>query len=902
MRLSNLSVLITVIFVCFGPFVLTVYAQNPFNWDSIDSQSKPWARWWWFGNSVNEAEISRQLQELKRVGFGGVEIQPIYPEENSPIEPIVYLSKRWGEVFLFTLQEAHRLGLGVDLTLGSGWPFGGPWLKPQNAARKLNILQKEYNANTSSRSIIDDNDIPIECVLIVPINNPSAEAQLLNYTVNDSKKQWTIPSGDWKAYFVKIGYTGQQVKRATVGSEGPVLDHFSKIAFENYAEPFDAVLNQIRQMRPRSNFNDSYEVYGANATPELFTAFQNLHGYDLRKYIPVLIDSTNVTIRPKILHDYRETIYSLYVNQFCSPWANWSHKNQMKIRFQAHGAPGNLIDLYGLADIPETEGFGRGGIDLLVGKFATSGAHLYGRDLCSAEVFTWIDEHFYVSLDMMKRSADNFFLTGINHFFYQGVPFSQPNDPFPGAVFYASTHVGESNTWWNHLHYLNDYITKIQSAFQSHDFDPDVVIYFPVHDMWNYTIGAQDLLQFCEVQNWKDWFQGAAPLTWQTSNLLHEEGWQFDYISDKVINELLTVQNSEISVNKYRYKAMIIAGAKFIEENTLHKIQQLVAQGTKVIFVNNIPKSLERKPPENTTSPLNKNLYEEYFNKFLNKSVFKVNTVDELPELLNTLKIKNENIATNGIKFIRFKNSSDKIYFLKNATNEKIDKLIDLNCSGNTVLVADPLNGTIAKAEIQKSDLTTKVHIVMDPQASLLLSVNQKSNSNFPEFQMAGKPINEIKLTGPWKLAWKDYDNNLHTKEISKLESWTEWQETKYFSGEMEYQTSFNITEVSITKKYVLDVGRLHESAEVFLNGSFAGALWTIPYKLDISGKVKSGENNITIKVINLMANRIINLDRTGVKWRRYFFVNIDYKPFDASGWKLLPSGLLGPARIIVSR
>lgn len=146
------------------------------------------------------------------------------------------------------------------------------------------------------------------------------------------------------------------MKRATVGSEGAVLDHFSRSAFDNYVQPFNELNDYIGQMRPRCNFKDSYEVYNANWTPELFTAFHSHHGYDLRNYIPILIDKTDSKIRRKLLHDYRETVYSLYVEQFCIPWTEWSHKNQMQNRFQAHGAPGILSTFMVCLTFPRRKG------------------------------------------------------------------------------------------------------------------------------------------------------------------------------------------------------------------------------------------------------------------------------------------------------------------------------------------------------------------------------------------------------------------------------------------------------------------------------------------------------------------------------------------------------------------
>jgi len=895
MRIKGIIILFIVLLSCSK----NLETGHPFHWDKIDSQSKPWARWWWLGSSVNESEISRQLKELKKAGFGGVEIQPIYPEKESPIKPITYLSERWAEVFLFTLQEAQQLGLGVDLTLGSGWPFGGPWLEPQNAARKLEVTRTVYSESDTERKIVDDSKEPIESVILVPQDKPSVKGEIVDYKKDKGQKYWTIPQGRWRVYVVKIGYTGQQVKRATVGSEGAVLDHFSHSAFDNYVQPFNKLNDYIGQMRPRCNFNDSYEVYNANWTPKLFTAFYSLHGYDLRNYIPILIDNTDSKIRRKILHDYRETVYSLYVEQFCIPWTEWSHKNRMQIRFQAHGAPGNLIDLYGISDIPETEGFGREEIDILFGKFASSGAHLYGRKLCSSETFTWLDEHFQVSLDRMKKSVDKFFLAGINHIFYHGVPFSQPGDGFPGAVFYASTHAGETNTWWPHVHYLNEYIGRIQSALQANRFDPDVMLYFPMHDVWHDNPRAADLLQFLGVNFTKGSFQRAAGLTWETAKMLQERGWQFDYVSDKVIAEMLATNKRDILCSDMHYKALIFAGTQFTEEKTIEKIKQLLDEGVYVIFIGNIPSVVERGAPNGISKEYKSEILKEYSEKY--KELILINSVDELPELLNRLKIENEKFTDEGLKFIRLRDSDSELYYMKNFSDKNIDKWISLNCDGNAVITGNPLTNEIYRAEMRKNEKGIEIHLKMEPQSTLLLLAAENNRYDYIQSKQSMVSISEIPLKGPWEISWVDYDGEKHSKSISQLVSWTDWKETEFYSGEMEYQTTFKIADDDIGKRFTLNPGELHESAEIFINGDFAGAVWTTPYTLDITDKSRHGENIIQIKVRNLMANRIIELDRRGVNWRKYFFVNIDYKPFDASGWEPLPSGLIGPVMVVLS-
>ena len=145
-----------------------------------------------------------------------------------------------------------------------------------------------------------------------------------------------------------------------------------------------------------------------------------------------------------------------------------------------------------------------------------------------------------------------------------------------------------------------------------------------------------------------------------------------------------------------------------------------------------------------------------------------------------------------------------------------------------------------------------------------------------------------------------DYDGKQYSKSLTQLISWMDFPEAKFYSGEMKYHTTFKIADDYIGGKIILDLGELYESAEIFINGDFAGAVWTTPKILDITDKIKQSDNSVEIRVRNLLANRIIYLDRTGVYWRKYFFVNIDYKPFDASNWKLFPSGLIGNVQIIL--
>src|SRR5206468_6613362 len=101
-------------------------------------------RWWWFGPSVTKPEIQRELEQMKAAGIGGVEIATLYPlaldDPDIGFRNLPYLSDEHVEALRFAAAEARRLGLRVDVTLGSGWPFGGPNTPITQAAGAIRIV------------------------------------------------------------------------------------------------------------------------------------------------------------------------------------------------------------------------------------------------------------------------------------------------------------------------------------------------------------------------------------------------------------------------------------------------------------------------------------------------------------------------------------------------------------------------------------------------------------------------------------------------------------------------------------------------------------------------------------------------------------------------------------------
>ena len=115
------------------------------HWPAVASQNKPWTRWWWLGSGVDKENLTRELEAFAKAGMGGVEICPIYGAKGAEDRFIDFLSPQWMEMLAHTTREAKRLGLGVDMTTGTGWPFGGPMVTPDMASRGLQRISKSVS-------------------------------------------------------------------------------------------------------------------------------------------------------------------------------------------------------------------------------------------------------------------------------------------------------------------------------------------------------------------------------------------------------------------------------------------------------------------------------------------------------------------------------------------------------------------------------------------------------------------------------------------------------------------------------------------------------------------------------------------------------------------------------------
>jgi hypothetical protein len=910
----------TILACCITALTLPVSAQT--KWPAINQQTRPWTRWWWMGSAVDEKNISVSLQQYNKIGFGGVEIVPIYGAKGYESRYIQYLSPQWMHMLDHTVQQSNALNMGVYISVGTGWPIGGSDVTIQDAASKLIVQQYELKANTpfTEKIIVNDPKQKGFAVLsaLMGYNKNGRVIDLTSKVDANGNLQYNT-ADDLKLYAVFTGKTRQAVKRAAPGGEGYTIDHFSKAATANYFKIFDTAFGNSSH-GVKAFFNDSYEVYNADFTPDFFTEFQKRRGYDLRQYINLFVsDAMNDTVA-RLKSDYRETLADLMRENFSTVFTQWTNKRKTLSVNQAHGSPGNLLDLYGAFDIPETETFGSsyfpikglkrdsGDIrnvdpDPNMLKFASSAAHAYGKPLTSCETFTWLTEHFKTAWSQCKPEVDQVFLSGINHVFYHGTTYSPTDVKWPGWLFYASVNFVPDNSLWPHLKGLNEYITRCQSVLQAGEPDNEILIYWPVYDVWHNAKGMDMPLKVHDVDKWLH------PTNFYKNVVaLQDSGYSLDFASDKMLAEA-NVNNGLISVTPKgaKHKVLLIPDCDKMPVATFKNILRLEKEGAKVIFESlpkHVPGFNDQEEDQNRLTSLRK----EAMAPDLSADSFNVSKIEIGPGNaiwgLKSISIEPEAMAKNQLKFIRRKIADGMYYFIVNNTANDFDEKIDLQTPAATVLRMDPLNGAINLLPNEKKTNATSVRLQLKSGESIILKCSNKAETApiYKYVAPAGEAINL--QNNKWTLSFTAGGPKLPaTKQMTGIKPWTSFTEdstTQSFSGTGVYTTTFTIKNKAAD--YLLQLDKLYESAKVIINGREAGLIWSLPYELKVGSLLKEGSNTISIEVCNLMANRIRDMDRKGEIWRNYHeinFVNINYQNFDAGKWKVQPSGLEGTVQLI---
>ena len=856
--------LVMVLPFCLFTF-LTLQAQQ---WPNPLPEAKAGTRWWWLGSAVDKENLRWNLGEYAKAGIGAVEITPLYGVQGNEKNELSFLSPEWMSALKDVQDISKENNIEVDMNCGTGWPFGGPLVPIEEAACKAIFVD----------TIIKAQDVDINSL---NLQAPEKERQFAKLQCTEVFP--TDKADEWRVIAVYASRTRQKVKRAAPGGEGWVIDHFDHKAVKHYLDRFEKAFEQSGVAYPHTFFNDSYEVYKANWTPTLFEEFQKRRGYDLRRHLPELLDGNDGN---KVLSDYRETLSDLLYENFTKQWVDWSHKHGVQVRNQAHGSPANLLDLYALVDIPEIEGFGLSefGIkglrtdpgmtkknfsDVSMLKYAPSAAHVMGKQFTSSETFTWLTEHFRTSLSQMKPDLDLMFTCGVNHVFFHGSCYTPKDDPWPGWKFYASVDMSPTNSIWRDAPYLMQYIERCQSFLQMGKPDNDFLVYLPVKDMWKRRgprnddakwestkrRNGEDLLMQFDIHTMDE----KAPDFIKSILKIDSLGYDCDYISDRQLAKVTLEDGMLVTEGGTRYRALIIPTGTTVD-STLKALLTPIA--SYIIY-------------------------------------------GEKAEEMEHFALAEPMRTQCGLRAIRRQNDNGYHYFIANLTPKDIETTVPLAVDFHSATLFNPMNGDITPAEVTDG----KVLISLRSGESCILQTfttnkTQTHESHKSHESHKTQKPQQFPIATPWMLSFTEEAPKVNgTFKLRQPQTWEKLSaETAVTMGTGVYTTSFRLNKEQAKQHWMIDLGDVRESARVYINNQFVGCAWAVPFILDCRNTLKKGKNELRIEVTNLPANRINDLDKKGVKWRKMKEINvvdINYKKTTYDGWAPVPSGLNSPVRLI---
>src|SRR5215213_8250542 len=684
-----------------------VFSQNIDNlqkgFNAPPDDARIMMRWWWFGPAVTRTEIERELRVMRDGGIGGVEVQPVYPllpdDEKFGIKNLPFLSDEFLEMLRFTGDKTKELGMRMDLTLGSGWSFGGAKTPITEAAGQLRVERVKIDAST--RRVPLPSMIPAEKLLgvFLPLTYPNVTTadiasepwkELTNIKDDNVWLAETDAKTGSEILFIIGGKSGMQVKRPAVGAEGYVLNHLDKPSVESYLKNTGDRLYSAfdKKSVPYSFFCDSLEVYQQDWTDDFLAEFQKRRGYDLKPYLPALFMETGAVKTAEIRYDWGRTITELINERFMIPMQEWGKRNNTRFRIQGYGIPPAAIHSNQWADI--SDGEGAQWRVVRAARWASSANHVYGRNITSSETWTWLHSPSFRATPLdLKAEADIHFLQGINQLIGHGWAYTPPQVEYPGWRFYAAGEYSERNPWWIVMPDLAKYLQRMSWLMRQGSPNNDVALYLPNADAYaHFSAGKVHLIEM-ERELVGEKLMPA----------LFESGYNLDFFDDGMLSGAGKAEKENLVLGASRHKAVVLPGIERIPIESLRKLDEFVKNGGILIATRKLPSIVPGMKATDAEQTELKSIVSRLFDG-KNPRVKFVPTDEEAGNVLKTILQPDASIAPNAkdFGFVHRQTEDADIYFVANTSNVKKNVEISFRNGGSQAEVWNAMDGKSAAA------------------------------------------------------------------------------------------------------------------------------------------------------------------------------------------------------------
>jgi hypothetical protein len=702
--------------------------------------------------------------------------------------------------------------------------------------------------------------------------------------------------GSGEVLFFIASRTGMMVKRAAIGAEGFVLNHYDRHALDGYLKNVgDRLLQAFGAHPPFAVFCDSLEVYESDWTADFLEQFRTRRGYDLKPHLPALAGDAG-SRTAAIRHDWGETLTDLLNERFVEPMQEWARSHHTKFRMQAYGIPPATLSTNSRIDLPEGEGVQWKALSST--RWASSASHVYDRPITSSETWTWLHSPSFRATPLdVKAEADVHFLQGVNQLVGHGWPYTAKGVEYPGWRFYAAGVFNEKNPWWTVMPDVALYLQRVSFLMRQGAPVNDVAIYLPTSDAWaHFSPGHVSTIETLRERLGPDVVPSVL-----------EAGFDFDFVDDEALR-----------VRSQSYRAVILPGVERIPIESLTTLQRFAERGGLVIATRRLPELAPGFTSTDADHAAVRDLTERLFRSSGARGRVVADEREPLRAALTQRLRPDVELSPSSpdFGFVHRHTDAADIYFLANTGNRALRATARFRPEGMGAEWWDPISGQVSVA-LGRTSVTqgTTIDLDIEPYGSRVLVLSTQVRP-----QMAAQrrgTTSRLDISAGWSVR---FGPNGAPVTMNTLRSWTDDEATQYFSGVATYEKDVTVPETMLASGLTLrlDLGEgqpipperlvsgmrawldppVREAATVFVNGRRAGSLWAPPYTIVVTGLVRKGTNTIRIDVANTAINHM-----AGRALPDYRLLNLRYgvrfEPQDMDKLRPVPSGLTGPIRLI---
>ncbi|MGO8757924.1 MAG: glycosyl hydrolase [Terracidiphilus sp.] len=740
---------------------------------------------------------------------------------------------------------------------------------------------------------------------------------------SDGTLDWTPPAGEWMVLRIGYSLTGHENGPAPAEATGLEVDKLNRDYVKNYVDGYlkmysDAIgADKLGANGISYLLTDSIEVGPQNWTDNILKEFEQRRGYDPHPWLPAL---TGVVIKgtadtDRFLWDFRRTIGQLLAENHYGEIAEDLHAHGLSYYGEAleyhRPSLGDDMEMRSKTDVPmgamwTYANSPEPNVDYVSDlRGAASVAHIYGQNLVGAESMTSRGPAWSFSPNSLKKVADLEFALGVNRFEIHESTHQPVADMAPGLTLGPfGLWFNRNETWAEEAAPWVTYLARCSYLLQQGHFSADVAYFY----------GEEGPLT--AVFGWKG--IDDAP-----------DGYGFDFVnSDVVLRELSVKDGRLVTPGGTSYRLLYLGGrSQRMTLPVLRQLEKLVEQGA-VLAGNRPVDSPSLADDEQEFARIADRLWgQPAGDKFWGRRIAdqlrgrKDATGSAVRKVGQGLVFAgasaNEALAKldaardweyarpepdTALMFVHRRLDDGDVYFVDNRVGRAESVDATFRVAGKAPELWDPATGKTRPASYRIADGRTTVPLHLDPYGTTFVVFRApaesatRQGSEPAETAVAGL---DDALNRSWHVSFQAGRGAPEAAEFDRLTSWSESTDTgiKYFSGTATYSKTIEAPESALAAGagVWLDLGDVRDVAEVAVNGKYLGILWKTPFKIDLTGVLVPGSNQLVIQVTNLWVNRMIG-DQQPWAMKKYTFS--DFAPYKADS-PLLPSGLLGPVRLL---